>query len=72
MPQARVRTGYGRSTVYLRIHQGLWPRPIALGPKMVAWPEHEVEAINRARIAGKGDDAIRALVNSLHKERSKP
>ena len=36
------RTGYSRSTIYLRIKEGTFPKPIPLGPRLVAWPEYEI------------------------------
>jgi prophage regulatory protein len=68
--QVQAESGYSRSTIYLRISQGLWPRPVSLGPRAVGWPASEVSAINAARIAGKSDDEIRALVASLEQKRS--
>lgn len=59
-----------RSTIYLRIAQGLFTRPVSLGARAVGWPAREVAAINAARIAGKSDDAIRELVKRLHLARS--
>lgn len=55
-------TGYSRSTIYLRIAQGLFPKPVSLGARAVGWPAAEVAALNAARIAGKCDDQIRLLV----------
>jgi len=58
-----------RSTIYLRIEQGLFPKPVKLGARAVGWPAREVAAINRARIAGLPDDQIRALVLKLEAAR---
>lgn len=55
----------GRSSLYARIAQGLWPRQVSIGPRAVAWPANEVEAINSARIRGDSDDKIRVLVAQL-------
>ena len=63
--QVEIETGYSRSTSYLRMSQGLWPRPISLGARAVGWPAREVAAMNAARIAGKTDSAIRTLVTQL-------
>ena len=63
------QSGYPRSTLYLRISQGLWTRPVKLGPRAVGWPAHEVTAINVARIAGQSDAEIRALVERLEADR---
>lgn len=67
--QVEAETGYSRSTIYLRISQKLWPRPVALGPRAVGWPAAEVAALNAARISGKSDDEIRALVARLETNR---
>lgn len=65
----KAESGYSRSTLYLRITQGLWPKPVPLGPRAVGWPSEEVAAINAARIAGKTDDEIRELVLRLEAAR---
>lgn len=67
--QVEMETGYSRSTIYLRITQRLWPKPVNLGARAVGWPANEVAAINRARIAGRSDDEIRALVEELQQAR---
>ncbi|WP_338073324.1 AlpA family transcriptional regulator [Billgrantia aerodenitrificans] len=38
------RTGLGRSTVYKYMNLGLFPKPIRLGSRAVAWVESEVVA----------------------------
>ncbi len=65
-----ARYGGARPTLYEHMADGLFPRPVKLGPKFVAWPEHEVNAVIAARIAGKPADAIRKLVTELVAERA--
>ena len=65
LPAVKAETGASRSTIYLRIQQGLWPKPVRLGPRSVGWPASEVSAINAARIAGMTDEEIRTLVIKL-------
>lgn len=65
LPAVKSESGLSRSTLYLRITQGLWTKPISLGARAVGWPSSEVAAINTARIAGKTDEEIRALVMKL-------
>jgi prophage regulatory protein len=67
--QVEGETGYSRSTVYLRISQRLFTRPVSLGARAVGWPAAEVAALNAARIAGKSDEHIRALVAELETAR---
>ncbi len=71
LPTVKARSGLSRSTVYLRISQGLWTRPVNLGGRAVAWPADEVEALNAARIAGQSDEQVRALVRRLEASRTK-
>jgi len=65
IPAVKSESGLSRSTIYLRVSQGLWTRPVSLGARAVGWPSDEVEAINEARIAGKTDEEVRALVVKL-------
>ena len=69
LPAVKSESGYSRSTIYLRIAQGLWTKQVSLGPRCVGWPRHEVAALNAARIAGKSDDEIRTLVTKLEAAR---
>jgi prophage regulatory protein len=69
LPAVKSESGLSRSTIYLRIAQGLWTKPVSLGARAVGWPSGEVAAINAARIAGKPDEEIRALVVKLEAAR---
>jgi prophage regulatory protein len=69
LPVVKNESGLSRSTLYARAKSHLFTPPIALGARAVAWPKREVEALNAARIAGKTDDEIRALVKKLIAER---
>ena len=69
LPAVKTESGYSRSTIYLRIAQGLWTKPVSLGPRCVGWPADEVAALNAARIASKSDDEIRTLVVKLEAAR---
>ena len=69
LPAVKSESGLSRSTIYLRISQGLWTKPVSLGSRAVGWPSGDVAAINAARIAGKSDDEIRALVAKLEAAR---
>ena len=69
IPAVKSQSGYSRSTIYLRISQGLWTKQISLGPRCIGWPANEVAALNAARISGKTDEEIRALVVKLEAAR---
>ena len=59
MPQVMDRTGLSRSTIYLRLEQGRFPKSIPLGGRAVGWLESEldawiVEQVQARRTAGGG------------------
>jgi prophage regulatory protein len=43
LPIVLDRTGLSRSTVYQRVTEGRFPRPVSLGARAVGWIETEVE-----------------------------
>ncbi len=71
LPQVKEKTGHRASaSIYGAIKDGTFTKPIPIGARAVAWPDIEVDAINRARIAGKSKDDIRSLVIRLHEQRA--
>jgi len=57
------------ATVWRGVTAGTVTVPIKLAKQVSAWPLREIEAVEEARIAGKSDDEIRALVRRLHEAR---
>ena len=43
LPAVKDRTGLSRSTIYLRISEGNFPKPVSLGGRAVGWIEEEIE-----------------------------
>lgn len=70
LPSVKQLSGKSRTTLYRDIQRGLFTRGVPIGGARVAWPSNEIEAINKARIAGKSDAEIKKLVEELHKARS--
>ncbi len=65
LPEVLAARGRSRSSHYQDIVQGVFVPPIRIGRRASGWPHNEVEAINRARIAGKSEAEIRKLVSRL-------
>ena len=42
LPTVKARTGLSRSTIYLRISEGRFPKPVSLGGRAVGWIEQEI------------------------------
>lgn len=49
--QVEARTGLSRSTIYLRIAQGTFPKPVSLGARAVGWIASELDEWLAARVA---------------------
>lgn len=50
LADVKARTGLSRSTIYLNISNGIFPRPVSLGARSVGWLESEINAWMTARI----------------------
>jgi prophage regulatory protein len=50
LPAVKAQTGLSRSTIYLRISQGAFPKPISLGPRAIGWLQSEVSAWVNCRV----------------------
>ena len=43
LPEVKIRVGLSRSTIYLRIEEGSFPKSISLGARAVGWLETDIE-----------------------------
>ena len=50
LPQVKKQTGLARSTIYLRISEGSFPKPISLGVRAVGWLETDISDWIQSRI----------------------
>jgi prophage regulatory protein len=60
LPLVKNKTGLSRSTIYLYIQEGTFPKPINLGPRSVGWLESEVDEWVLRRIEAR--DAVEGEV----------
>ncbi len=60
LPEVMARTGLSRSTIYVRLATGCFPRSVALGRRAVGWIEAEVEEWVAERIAESRFEGDRA------------
>ena len=68
--KAKEILGISRSTFYAQVSQGLITKPIHVGLRAVGWLSNEIEAILNARIEGKNEAEIKALVLNLQSQRT--
>jgi prophage regulatory protein len=64
------RRGRSRAQLYVDIKRGVMTPPVRLGQKLSAWPAHEVDALNRAEIAGSTKKQLQELVKELVAKRA--
>jgi prophage regulatory protein len=71
MSDTKETTGHrSHASIYTAIRAGMFTKPVLIGTRSVAWPEHEVNALTAARIAGLSETEIRLLVDRLHAKRA--
>lgn len=70
LDSAERLTGKKRSLIYVEMADGTFPPAVKIGERSIAWPRHELEALNAARAAGLADGGIRALVQRLVADRT--
>jgi prophage regulatory protein len=55
LPDVKARTGLSRSTIYLRLAEGSFPRPVSLGARSIGFVEAEIDAWVDERIRARPD-----------------
>jgi predicted DNA-binding transcriptional regulator AlpA len=71
IPIVLSRLGYSNTTLYRRIADRLWTKPVKVSANIVGWPEYEVNALVTALIAGMKNKQIKELVETLEVARKK-
>lgn len=58
-------TALSHSVIYEHINSGLMTPPIKISTRSVAWPLHEIDIINKARLRGDSVESIVKIVSNL-------
>lgn len=70
LPEVVRLSGYSRSALYALISQGLYPKPVKIGERSVAWPSEEVEQMVGATLAQIPREGKFELVKALEARRA--
>ena len=54
LPQVKFQTGLSRSTIYLRIAEGSFPKQINLGGRAVGWVSEDIQTWIKQRMTASG------------------
>lgn len=60
LPDVKARTGLSRSTIYLRLATGTFPRPVSLGARSIGFVESEIDDWIAERIRASRNPAEQA------------
>jgi len=63
------RLALGRSTLYSKVQQGVFPKPVKLGKRKIAWPQHEVDQMMTLYLCSPSMDQVRDFVRNLESDR---
>jgi len=58
LPAVMSQTGLRRAAIYARVRDGLFPPPVKIGKRAVAWPESEVQAWIAERVADARESEV--------------
>ena len=71
IPIANVlaRMNGSRSSLYVKMNEGLFPASVKVGERRVAWLEHEVDAMMAFYVSCPSQEELKAFVKSLEAKR---
>lgn len=61
LPTVKGRTGLSRSTIYLRVSEGTFPKPVNLGARAVGWLESEIDGWLASRVEESRNPTAKAV-----------
>lgn len=64
-PDVLALLGLSETSLHRQIKASIFPPSFSLGCRAVGWYEHEINAVIKARAAGKNAVEIKTLVNEL-------
>lgn len=56
-PEIAEKLGIHKATIWRWCKRGLFPKPIKVGQRVIAWPVSEIEAWEKERIAERRETA---------------
>jgi len=62
-------TGLSRSTIYNKISEGVFPKPIRLGERAIGFLESEVQAFVALLVKGVSNEEMRVAIIDIVKNR---
>lgn len=63
------KTTFGRSSLYTKISKGLFPKPVKMGSRKIAWPLYEVDQMIAFYLSTTDEEEKKSFVVNLEKTR---
>jgi len=60
LPEVMSKTGLGRASIYRYIDMDRFPKPVKIGDRASAWPEHEIDEWLVARVQSRDKKSAEA------------
>ena len=64
------KTTFGSSSLYTKISKGLFPKPVKIGSRKIAWPQYEVDQIMAFYLSTSDEEERKSFVVNLEKIRA--
>ena len=63
------KTTFGRSSLYAKVSKGLFPKPVKVGSRKIAWPLYEVDQMIAFYLSTTDEEEKKSFVVNLEKTR---
>ena len=64
------KTTFGRSSLYAKVSKGLFPQPVKVGSRKIAWPQYEVDQMMDFYLSTTNEEDTKSFVTKIEKIRT--
>ena len=64
------KTTFGRSSLYAKVSKGLFPKPVKVGSRKIAWPQSEVDQMMNFYLSTTNEEDTKSFVTKIEKIRT--
>lgn len=64
------KTTFGRSSLYAKVSKGLFPKPVKVGSRKIAWPQYEVDQMMDFYLSTTSEEDTKSFVTKIEKIRT--
>ena len=64
------KTTFGRSSLYAKVSKGLFPKPVKVGSRKIAWPQYEIDQMMTFYLSTTNEEDTKSFVTKIEKIRT--